>query len=292
MAIPATALAGGGNYPDVVPLPDGFFPEGIAIGKGRTFYTGSLINGAIYRGDLRTGEGAIIAAGQDGRLAVGMALDKRSNSLFVAGGPNGEAYVYDGNTGAELAVYNLGAGFINDVIVTRAAAYFTNSAFAEFYRLPLGPGGALPAQSEVETIPLTGEWMQVEGFNANGIEAAANGRDLIVVNSTTGGLYKVNPQSGYASLIDLGGDDVLSGDGLVRRGSSLFVVQNAFNQIAEVQLDSNLAAGEVVRILTNPNFDVPTTAAAFGNALYAVNARFSTPPTPTTTYDAVRVPLN
>ena len=221
-----------------------------------------------------------------------MAFDKRSNNLFVAGGPGGVAYVFDGNTGAELAVYNLGAGFINDVIVTREAAHSTNSAFAEFYSLPLGPGGSLPAQADVQTIPLSGDWMQVDGFNANGIEAAPNGKDLIIVNSSTGGLYKVNKQSGYAALIDLGGDAVFSGDGLVRRGSSLFVVQNFLNQIAEVELSNDLASGEIVRILTNPNFDVPTTAAAFGNALYTVNARFTTPPTPTTTYDAVRVPLN
>jgi hypothetical protein len=37
---------------------------------------------------------------------------------------------------------------------------------------------------------------------------------------------------------------------------------------------------------------VPTTIAAFGDALYAVNARFDTPPTPDTDYDVVRVPEN
>ena len=38
----------------------------------------------------------------------------------------------------------------------------------------------------------------------------------------------------------------------------------------------------------NTNIDVPTTIASFGNALYAVNARFTTPPAPTTTYNIVR----
>jgi hypothetical protein len=298
LAIPATALASRPSFPDVIPLPDGFLPEGIAVGKGHTFYTGSLINGAIYRGNLRTGAGAILAAGQEGRLAVGMDFDDRSNNLFVAGGPNGEALIFNGNTGNLVAQYLLappGTSFINDVIVTREGAYFTNSFAAEFYRLPLGPRGELPDQADVQTIQLSGDWVQVDPigtFNANGIEASANGKDLIIVNSEIGALFKVNFLSGHASLIDLGGDAVPSGDGLVRRGSSLYVVQNFLNQIAEVELDRNLSSGEIVRILTNPNFDIPTTAAAFGNALYAVNARFTTPPEPTTTYDAVRVPLN
>jgi outer membrane protein assembly factor BamB len=292
LAVPITVLASGHTYPDIISLPDGFRPEGIAVGKGHTFYTGSLANGAIYRGDLRTGEGGILVAGQEGRVAVGMNFDERSNNLFVAGGGNGEAYVYNGSTGEELVVYTLSPGFINDVIVTRQAAYFTNSFAGEFYRLPLGPQGALPDQADVQTIPLSGDWVQDSGFNANGIEASANGKDLIIVNTSRGELYKVDPRSGHAMLIDLGGADVLTGDGLVLRGASLFVVQNRLNQIAEIALAPDWGSGEVVELLTNPSFDVPTTAAAFGNALYAVNARFGTLPTPDTTYDAVRVPLN
>jgi hypothetical protein len=42
-------------------------------------------------------------------------------------------------------------------------------------------------------------------------------------------------------------------------------------------------------VITNPAFDVPTTIARFGNALYAVNARFGTPEPNSATYTAVRV---
>lgn len=35
------------NFPNVIGLPDGFFPEGIAIRNGQTFFTGSLVNGSI-----------------------------------------------------------------------------------------------------------------------------------------------------------------------------------------------------------------------------------------------------
>jgi hypothetical protein len=126
----------------VIPLPDGFQPEGIAVGRGHTFFVGSIPTGAIFRGDLRTGEGDLLVPTQDGRYAIGLDFDARSGYLFVAGGPTGQAYVYDADTGAPLAEYQLaapGSSFINDVIVTRQAAYFTNSFQPEFYRVRLGP---------------------------------------------------------------------------------------------------------------------------------------------------------
>ena len=41
-------------FPTAIPLPDGFFPEGITI-AGRTAYVGSLVDGAIQKQNLRTG---------------------------------------------------------------------------------------------------------------------------------------------------------------------------------------------------------------------------------------------
>jgi sugar lactone lactonase YvrE len=180
--------------------------------------------------------------------------------------------------------------FINDVIVTRDAAYFTNSNLPVYYRLPLGPGGQLPSPGQVETIALTGDYQQVGGFNANGIEATANGKYLIIVNSALGTLYRVEPRTGQATAIDLGGEVLTNGDGLLLRGSTLYVVQNRLNQIAIVDLARDLSSGEVVGTISNPHFDVPTTLAAFGSSLYAVNARFGTPVTPDTEYSIVRVP--
>ncbi|HEU5099732.1 MAG TPA: hypothetical protein VFU22_11965 [Roseiflexaceae bacterium] len=278
-------------YPDLIALPNGWQPEGVATGRGAVVYSGSLANGAIYAADLRTGEGEIIVPGQTGRVAVGLSFDARTNYIFVAGGPTGKAYVYDANTGQLVQEYTLTAPgtFVNDVIVTRDAAYFTDSFQAVYYRIPLGPGGRLAAPSAVATIPLTGEYQQVPGFNTNGIEATLNGKDLIIVNSSSGVLYRVEPLSGQATLIDLGGASVSAGDGLLLRGRTLYVVRNQLNQIAVVELAPDLDSAVVVGAITNQNFDVPTTIAEFGNALYAVNARFGTPATPDTTYSIVRV---
>jgi sugar lactone lactonase YvrE len=279
------------TFPDVIALPNGWLPEGIVTGHGPVIYSGSRANGAIYAADLRTGEGEIIVPGQAGRVAVGLSFDKRSNYIFAAGGATGMAYVYDADTGDLVREYTLTAPgtFVNDVIVTRRAAYFTDSARAVYYRVPLGPGGRLSASSAVETIPLTGEYQQVPGFNSNGIEATPNGKHLIIVNSSSGLLYRVEPLSGEATVIDLGGASVSMGDGLLLHRRTLYVVRNRINQIAVVKLAQDLSSGTLVETITQQNFDVPTTIAEFRNALYVVNARFTTPPTPSTTYDIVRV---
>jgi hypothetical protein len=58
-----------------------------------------------------------------------------------------------------------------------------------------------------------------------------------------------------------------------------------------VRLDRGLDHGRIVDVLTDDDFDVPTTIAEGRSHryLWAVNARFTTPATPTTPYDVVRV---
>ncbi len=280
-------------FPDVISLPDGFQPEGIAVGRGSTFYVGSIPTGAIYRGDLRTGEGVILVQPQAGRNAIGLKYDERTGLLFVAGGPTGYAYIYDGETGANVAAIQLTTAsprFINDVVVTRDAAYFTNSNQAEYYRLPLANNGEPLGTSQM--IPLSGDYQfdsSPGAFNANGIAATPNGKTLIIVNSSDGALYNVDPGTGVAIRIDLGGDSVPNGDGILLQGKKLYVVQNFLNQIAVVQLNSDLTAGTIVDTITSPSFGIPTTIARFGNSLYAVNSHFDIPPPPTTEYEVVRV---
>ena len=282
-AVPASAHSS--QFPAVIDLPGGFFPEGIAAGYGTTFYAGSLVDGAIYRGDVRTGEGGVWVAGQSGQIAVGMDFDRESGNLFVAAGPAGAVRVYDSASAELTADVFLGAGFINDVIVTPHAAYLTNSFAPELYEVPLASDGT-PTGS-VRVIPLSGDFQFVPGaFNANGIEFT-QGR-LIIVNSAVGALYTVDPATGVASEIDLGGD-VVNGDGLVLVGRTLYAVVGGLNQIAEIKLSGDLSNGTVTDTITDPDFDVPTTAAKFGNSLYAVNAKFGTPVTPDTPYEVVRV---
>ncbi|MDG4839205.1 superoxide dismutase [Micromonospora sp. WMMD967] len=279
----------GGRPPTVLALPDGFAPEGIAT-AGRYAYFGSRATGAIQRVDLVTGRGTPIGAAT-GTPSLGLKIDTRGR-LFVAGGTAGDARVLDTRTGDVLASYQFASTptFVNDVILTRDAAYFTDSNRPVLYRLPLGRGGALPPAGGFTTIPLTGAYEQVgTGVNLNGITTTPDGRALVVVQSNTGTLYRVDPLTGVSTAVDVPGHTFTNGDGLLLLGRTLYVVQNSLNQIAVVTLNRSGTAGTLTAVITDPNFDVPTTVATALGRLYLPNGRFTTPPTPTTPYTVVAV---
>lgn len=281
------------QFQEVIPLPPGFRPEGIAAGTGTTFYVGSIATGAIFRGDIQTGEGEVIIAAQEGRSAAGLKFDERTGLLFVSGGPTGFAYIYDAETGQEVATIQLDTrpSFINDVVITEDAAYFTNSAQRFLYRVPLGENGELPEMPIAEPIRLRGEYKFTPGeFNANGIAASRSGKWLVIVNTFEGALYRVDPKTGVATRIHLRKGDVKNGDGILLQGENLYVVQNFLNQIAVVEVNERLTNGEIERKITSDLFRIPTTVAAFDDTLCVVNARFDTQPTPDTEYEVVCVP--
>jgi len=286
LAAALTAPAAARPYPETIPLPDGWQPEGIAH-VGDTFFSGSRATGGIYRGNLRTGRGAVLVPGHAGGMATGMKVDRRGR-LFVSGAGTGTASVYT-TAGTLLRTYTLTTdpSFINDVTLTRRAAYFTDSVNQRLYVLELGRHGALPAASR--TLTLTGDVHYVPGeFNLNGIDTV-NRHRLIAVQSVNGKLFTINARTGRTREIDLGGDDVTNGDGILLKRRTLYVVQNLDNEIAVVHLKRGLTRGEIKRHLTDSDLDVPTTIVRRGKFLFAVNARFTTPATPTTTYEVVRV---
>jgi sugar lactone lactonase YvrE len=305
LAVVAAALAAplgaGGAKPEKIALPNGFRPEGIAIGKDATFYVGSIPTGAIYRGSLRTGEGEIINPGGAGRASIGVEYHK--GKLYVAGGPTGSGFVYSARSGELLKTYRFTTEtttFVNDVAIARGGAYFTDSRRPFLYRVPVdhrhgskghGRGGHgkhgryKPREDDdARSIPLTGDIVYGEGNNANGIEATRDGKKLVIVQTNVGKVFRVDPRSGRAREITLD-EPVVNGDGLLLDGRrTLYVVQNRDNKVAVVKLSRRLRSGDVVAHLTDPDFDVPTTVDELGNRLYAVNARFTTPPTPDTPY--------
>lgn len=278
VATPVTAQP----LPLRIDLPDGWQPEGIAVSRG-FLYSGSLVGGGIYRADLHSGAGSVLP-GTQGIAAVGLAISPDGRLLFAAGGPTGTATVIDVQSGATVATYDLtdaAETFVNDVVVTPDAAWFTDSVNQVLYRVALERDGRPGAAT---TVPLTGDIAYSDGFNVNGIEAAGGGDVLILVQSNTGQLFAVDADSGVAAEIDLGGDDVSNGDGILLRGRTLYVVENFDQVITTVQLSPDLASGRVVAHTSDPGFDVPTTIARRGAWLYAINARFSTTPTPDTAY--------
>ncbi len=258
-------------FPTRIALPDGFRPEGIAIGPGPVAYFGSQRDGDIYRVSLLTGRGSVISQGP-GTPSLGMKTDQQGR-LFVAGGPAGDARVVDTRTGVVLARYQLAAGaadtptFVNDVVLTPQGAWFTDSLRPVLYRLPVDGTDA------VVTVPITGEFEYEIGYNANGIAQAPDGRGLLVVQYNTGRLFRVDPATGHSTEVDLGGERLPNGDGLVVRGTTLYVAQNRSNVVSVVRMAADGTTGRVVERLTDNSFDAPATAAAFGARLYLPNAR-------------------
>jgi sugar lactone lactonase YvrE len=279
----AAATAAAQALPARLDLPRGWQPEGIAAGSGNTLYVGSVPNGAVARVNARTGRTRVVVAGRRGRAATGIKVS--GNRLWVAGAGTGRAWVYSARSGREMARFSFAPPgvdtFINDVVITPQGAYFTDSRRNAIFLVT--QSFDIPKQINLTGIPLR------PGNNLNGIVATRDGRTLVSVQTNTGRLWRINPQSGAATAIDLGGATVDNGDGLLLNGRTLYVVRNRDNRIAIVRLSADLTSGQVTGTIRSRTFDVPTTLARIGSRLYAVNARFGTAGTSRTRYWITRV---
>lgn len=272
-------------FPDSIDLPTDFFPEGIAI-DGRTAYVGSLAGGAIQRQNIVTGESEQFAPSPGpAQLAVGMDVDDRGRLWVATGGPVLTPFttsgfrVYDTATGALLLDQPVPAGFVNDVIVTDDAAWFTDSFAPALIRVPIADDGSI---GPAETVPLQGDWDQVAGdFNANGIVATADQKHLIVAQATSpdgpgAALYRV-PADAEAPVLDASRIELdatlAAADGLVLIGRTLYSVAQEAG-VVKLKLSQGLASARIVDTLDVPGSVTPTTAAAFGSSLYVVDANF------------------
>jgi sugar lactone lactonase YvrE len=278
----ATTAPSSEQFPTVIVLPGATSAEGVAMGAGSMFYAGDFLSGDIYRGDLRNGQVERFIDAPTGRMAVGLKADLRHGLLFVAGGFTGQAYIYDLETGKDLATFNLGV-LVNDVTLTPDAAWFTDSALPQLYRIPVSPGG--PAQ----TVVVSGPAANLSGFpNLNGIAATADGKALIVSHSALGALFTIDPGTGTSRPIE--GVSVPTVDGILLHGGKLYAVQVGLNHVARIDLSPDLSVGALDALITSPHFQSPATVAAFGDRLVAVNAKYDTgfPPT-AETYEVVIV---
>jgi sugar lactone lactonase YvrE len=280
-ATPAAAVPSTSS-PDVIVLPGASSAEGIASGRGNTFYAGDFYRGDIFRGNLRTGTAELFIDVPDGRIALGMKYDSRTGYLYVAGGATGQGYVYDTKTGETVAVYQLAptgvTTFVDDVALTRTGAWFTDANRAELYVIPLGRHGR-PGPSST-SLPLTGPAADLSAdFNLNGIVATPDGDTLIVGHFANGLLYTVDPTTGASAVIE--GLHLPDADGLELRGQRLWVGQVFENQVSQVRLSRDFSSGVVEEVITSDLLQAPTTLIVQGNRLAVVNSYFNTgvPPT-------------
>ena len=282
--------------PDRIDLPNGWQPEGITS-QGKYLYTGSLADGAIWRANSRKWERRRAGTRTRGSGRGRRGLRQVPRPHLVAGGATKKVRVHDARTGQLLETYRFRsdepsvpqrhrrdqAGRLRDRLDEPGA----RRRPVRLRRRLRTSAVDVPPSSDARTLPLTGDLEYEEGFNLNGI--VRSGGRLVTIQSNTGLLFTVNQRTGDTHTIDLGDGLLTQGDGLEIDGDILYAVRNRLNLIAVVDLEDDLASGEVVAELTSDDFDVPTTVTLVRDSLWAVNARFGTEATPETPYWITRV---
>lgn len=290
IAVPSVAAHGRhhGQAPATIDLPVGFQPEGLTSDRGHLF-AGSIFDGAIWKGDVRSGEGHVFIAGTPGQSAAGIHVDWLGR-LWVSGATDHTIRVYRVRTGELLQTYTFPtAGFINDLVITRKGVYATDSINQQLLVVPLHHWGRLPTPDKATTMAITGDMTYTAGFNANGI--VARGGWLIIDQTNEALVFRVDPKTGESQLIDLHGYSTNNGDGMLIRGRWLYVIQNADNLIAVIRLSRGLTSGQFVKTITKDSLDVPTTGTFAAGHLYVVNSRFGIADPTTADYWITRLPV-
>jgi Cu-Zn family superoxide dismutase len=279
LAVGAFAVAGASSHalPSSYVLPgNDVFPEGIDFWPktGQFFVTGAG-NGSIMRGELDEPNATVLVPATGVPFStIGVKVDKRNDELFVAGGMTGGVRVHSAVTGALLKTFTSGlGGFINDLVITENGdVYATDSFRPTLWRIPAGaPSGALEPWLSFASTPL----QYTAGFNVNGIVETPNGKHLIVVQSSTGKLYRIAIDTKEVAQVDLGGE-LVAGDGLELVGKTLYAV--AAGAVVKIKLDRGFLSGEVLSRTTDPSFDSPTTLALARGRLLVVNSQFARRP--------------
>ncbi|MFN8444159.1 MAG: hypothetical protein U0175_25480 [Caldilineaceae bacterium] len=275
------------NMSPTVMLPNGFEPEGITIGRDATAYISSVGSGSIYKISLYTGEGSIFAPPQETQRTAGMVYDQRTDLLYVAGHETGNGLIYNGLTGElvnNIQFTNDPKALVNDVALATNGVYFTDSNLPLVYQLSLASESHLPEPSTSHAISLTGNFEYLAGgINGNGIVASQDGAKLIIDHTDLGKLYTVDTATGQASELTLDSNVEIYHDGLILDGTTLYIV-NYNDKVYAVELDPTWTSGKLIRTLTDPKLEAPSTAALYGDVLYVVNARWDAERTPATEY--------
>jgi DNA-binding beta-propeller fold protein YncE len=256
-------------------------PEGVAYDRrSRSFFVSITGDGAIYRGTPGDDTVRPYIAGGAGRASVG--LEIRGGRLYVAGGPTGTITVYDIASGDAIATFDTGAGgFLNDVAVTRGGdVYVTDSFRPTLWHVTarqVRAGGGTPTALDVAAIPY-----EAGEFNVNGIVAKA-ARKLVVVDSNSGGLYRIvlgRDRASIRSIAAIAGVTVPGGDGMLRDRGLLVVVQGDPAQLSFIKLRRDARRATLRGTRTSALLNGPSTVDRARRHYLVVNADFatSTPP--------------
>jgi Cu-Zn family superoxide dismutase len=260
-------------------------PEGVAtLNHGGVFFVGATGDGTIYRGTIDSPTATEFIAGGAGKSAVGLKV--AHGKLYVAGGGTGKLTVYDLATKQSVASFDTGAGgFLNDLVVTGTGEVFVTDSFRPTLWHVTGAqvqaGGGTP-----QGIPVGPEIAYQSGaFNLNGIVTRKGGRQLIVVQSSNGKLFRIGLVGGTSSgreIREIDVDPLPGGDGLLLDRGRLVVVQGSPASLSFVKLRGDAERGEIEQTRSDPSLRGPSTVARARNVYLVVNADFATSTKPFT----------
>jgi sugar lactone lactonase YvrE len=178
------------------------------------------------------------------------------------------------------------------VAVTDEAVYFTDSFLPVLYRLPLGRKGAIPDGADAATtIPLPDAFNNTEPFccGGNGIAATPDGKTLIIGQSNTAQLFRMDIASG--DVVEIIVDPPLTGflDGIELHNNVLFIMTPSFGppdpeKVQLVALDEDILTGQLLGFITDPTLDGVASGGIHNNTIYVNNARYAEFPQPDTEY--------
>jgi sugar lactone lactonase YvrE len=270
---------------------DTVYPEGVAwVAPQKSFLVSSIHHGTIGKVGL---DGAYTPFITDDKLvaSVGLTLDPKSNTLWVAVGDLGASdrsgpatqgklagvAAYDATTGARRAYHDLGglhAGghFANDLTLdAQGNVYITDSFSPVIYKVDT----AGKATVFVNDARFTGE-----GFNLNGIVYHPDGY-LLVNKYNSGELFRISLKDPRQITSVKLPEALIGADGMVlREPGRLTVVQNSgVDRIVDLVSTDGWATATVQRVQKSV-LSFPTTAATVGPHLYVVNARLDSLLTP------------
>jgi hypothetical protein len=223
--------ARGRPVPRPHPAAERLLPEGIAAGRGTTFYAGRAAT-ARSTGATCAPARARVRPGEPGAVAVGLEYDQQRDALGGGRRHGGWSPCTTGRAASDWPTSSSprrrrvpqrprrdARRRVRHRLERRRASTASRSGRAAPSAPPARPRRSRSAAS-------TGR----SRAQRNGIEASPDGRTLLVVNSTTGILYRVDAATGVATAVQLGGATLTAGDGLLLVGRTLYVVRNRLNR--------------------------------------------------------------
>jgi Cu-Zn family superoxide dismutase len=217
-----------------------------------------------------------LPAGSDGRAsAAGLHVDGHDR-LLVLTGTGQRLQIFNARTArrlADFAATQRPRSNLNDLAITRRGdVYITDFGTPRIYRVSArqlaNRAGRIslwlvPQQQVVPDLP--------SGGNFNGIAATPDGRYLLVDQTGNGGLYRIDIARRSVTRIAVSGGSLVGCDGVLLRKRTLYVTTHT-NAVAKLRLDTSFTRADIVRRITTPTLNFPTSVQQIGNQLVITNA--------------------